>query len=254
MFVIINGKVDIMLREDKRHINVPCAPGTAFLLAGDSPFNLVRVTGNAEAVALRISRDWFRRLLLDRAPRAFGTTQPLDQDQTVLTLIRAMCDEVANGCATGRIYAESLSTALLTYAVERTPFSSFRPRRRLSESQRRRLQNYIDERLHDDLSLNDLARVIDLSPRHFSELFREAFGISPHQYVLHKRLAQGARMLESQDLDIAEIAAFLGFSSQSHFTSAFRRVYGTTPCRYALDKRKVVLVDNVNENCVCADA
>jgi len=243
MLVIMNGQADIVLREEKRYMNVACTPGTALLLAGHSPFNLVRVAGSAEAVALCISGDWFRRLLLDRAPRAFGTTQPLNGDQTVLLLIRAMCEEIANGCNTGRIYAESLSTALLCYVVERTPFSTFRPRRQLSDSQRRRLQNYILGTLHEDLSLIDLARVVELSPRHFSKLFREAFGIAPHQYVMRSRLEQGARLLENQGLDIAEIALRVGFSSQSHFSAAFRRTFGMTPSRYALEKRKSFLVD-----------
>jgi AraC-like DNA-binding protein len=243
MLVIMNGQADIVLREEKQQITVGCAPGTALLLSGDNPFNLARIEGSAEAVALCISRDWFRRLLLDRAPRAFGMTQPLDRDKTVFLLIRAMCEEVAQGCITGRIYAESLSTALLSYVVERTPFSTFRPRRRLSESQRRRLQNYILDSLHEDLSLIDLAHVVELSPRHFSELFRNAFGVAPHQYVLRNRLEEGARMLESQDAEIAEIALRVGFSSQSHFTAAFRRAFGITPSRYALEKRKSFIVD-----------
>lgn len=243
MLVTMNGHAEIVLREGKRDMNVVCAPGTALLLAGHSPFNLVRVAGSAEAIALRISSEWFQRLLLDRAPRAFGITQPLYQDQTVLLLIRAMCEEVAKNCITGRIYAESLSTALLCYIVERTPFSTFRPRRRLSELHRRRLESYILDSLHEDLSLIDLARIVELSPRHFSGLFREAFGVAPHQYVVRSRLAEGARMLESQNPDIAEISLRVGFSSQSHFTAAFRRAFGVTPNRYALEKRKSFLVD-----------
>jgi AraC family transcriptional regulator len=251
MLVIMNGRAEIVLNEGKRHMNVACAPGTALLLAGHSPFNLVRVEGSAEAVALCIPGEWFRRVLLDRAPRAFGTTQPIYQDQTVLLLIRAMCQEVANDCITGRIYAESLTTALLSYVVERTPFSTFRPRRRLSESQRRRLQSYILDSLHKDLSLIDLASVVELSPRHFSGLFHQAFGMAPHQYVVHSRLEEAARMLESQDPDIAEIALRVGFSSQSHFTAAFRRAFGITPSRYSLQKRKSFLVDRSRENLSC---
>lgn len=242
MLVVLDGKADILLREEKRYLDVECAPGTALLLAGESPFNLVRVEGCAEVVAICISFDWFRRLLLERAPRVFGTTKPLYRDQTVLLLVRNMCEEVLQGSITGKIYAESLSTALLSYVVEHTHSSTFRSRWRFSESQRRRLQNYILDSLHEDLSLIELAGVMDLSPRHFSKLFHNAFGMAPHQYVLRSRLAEGARMLESRDANIAEIAIRVGFNSQSHFTTTFRRAYGTTPSRYALEKRKSFLV------------
>lgn len=238
MLVVMNSSANIVLREEKRHLRLECSPGTTILLAGDRPFNLVRVEGCAEVVACRVPFEWFKHLFLEKAPQAFGTTEPLYHDQTVLFLVRAMCDEVADKSITGRIYAESLSTALLSYVVERTNSSTVRPRWRLTTSHCRRLENYILDSLHKDLSLIDLARVVELSPRRFAKLFRDAFGIPPHQYVMRSRLAQGARLLESRDPDIAEIALRVGFSSQSHFTTAFRRAFGTTPKRYALEKRK----------------
>jgi AraC-like DNA-binding protein len=241
MLVIMNGQVDIVLREDEREINLIGAPGTAYLLAGDRPLNLVRITGLAEAAAVQIPLEWFGRVSLSGAPPTFALTEPLFRDQTVLGLVKAMCNEVARGSMTGRLYAESLSMALLCYIIERIPYSSMRFCGRFSDSQCRRLQKYIQEYLCEDLSLYNLADIVNLSPRHFSTRFREAFGVSPHQYVLRNRLAEAARLLESGSEDIANIALRLGFCSQSHFTSAFRRFYGMTPGRYATEKRKYFL-------------
>jgi AraC family transcriptional regulator len=210
------------------------------MLAGDYPFNVVRIAGHAEAAAVHIPHEWLGRLLLDRPPTSFGKTEPLIANETVLALVRAMRDEIGNGAYTGRLYAESISLALLSYLVERVPASSFKARGRLSDAQCRRLQNYIRDRLHDDLSINDLAAVVKLSPRQFCMLFYKAFGVSPHQYILRSRLAEGARLLASEGQEIVDVALRLGFCNQSHFGSAFKRVYGVTPRRYAAERRKSV--------------
>src|SRR5262249_6094069 len=139
---------------------------------------------------------------------------------------------------TGRLYAESLSLALLSYAVERIPVSRLRVGGALSEAQRRKLARLIRERLGEDLSLGDLASFVGLGPRQFSRLFREAFGVTPHRYVLEQRLEAGARQLANGSLDIAEIALSLGFSSQSHFAAAFRKRFAQTPRRYATEHRR----------------
>ncbi|MBN1652902.1 MAG: helix-turn-helix transcriptional regulator [Deltaproteobacteria bacterium] len=238
ILVIMSGKVDIVTRNNNREARLSALPGTTYLLSGNYPLDLVRMAGNAEATAVHIPNEWFGRLLLDNAPDGFGKNEILIRDQSVFSLVRAMHDEIASGSATGRLYSESLSTALLSYILERLPSSCFHARGRLSGAQCRRLQRYIRDHLHDDLSLTDLASVARLSTRHFSTLFREAFGITPHQYVLSCRLEEGARLLASDGLDIVDIALRLGFSSQSHFAAAFHRAYGITPKRYAMNKRK----------------
>ena len=87
----------------------------------------------------------------------------------------------------------------------------------------------------------DLASLVGRRPRHFSTLFRQAFGVPPHRYVLRLRLAEGARLLASGDCDVSGIA-FAWFCSQSHFASAFRRAFGVPPSRYGAEKRTVLAV------------
>lgn len=91
--------------------------------------------------------------------------------------------------------------------------------------------------MQDDLSLVALAALCGLRPRQFGALFTRAFGATPHRYVLQRRLALGARLLGSGQLEIADVAIRAGFCSQSHFTTAFRRSYGVTPARYAATRR-----------------
>jgi len=77
-----------------------------------------------------------------------------------------------------------------------------------------------------------LAAEAGLGPAHFAQQFRRVAGLSPHQYVLRRRVKRAAALLRLSRRSIAEIAIEVGFSSQSHLTTAFHRVYGTTPGSY----------------------
>jgi AraC family transcriptional regulator len=104
----------------------------------------------------------------------------------------------------------------------------------------------VRERLGEDIRLAELAALIGISPRHFSLLFRRAFGMPPYRYVLSQRLAEGARRLAAGPVDLAQLSADLGFCSQSHFSAAFRSEFHTR--RYALRHRGVVLLgDNESD-------
>jgi AraC family transcriptional regulator len=94
------------------------------------------------------------------------------------------------------------------------------------------VRDHIHGHLGEPLSLCGLAAVAGLSPRYFAVAFRRSTGVTPHQFVLQQRVAEARRRLTQRDASIAEVAAELGFASQSHFTDVFRRMVGTTPTGY----------------------
>jgi AraC family transcriptional regulator len=236
ILTIMEGRIEMVVRQAGRDVTYPGVPSSVSLLAGDHRRDILRIDGGATAVAVHVPRAWFQQLSLDGAPAGFGLGQPLQRDATAYALVRAMRDEIAGGATTGRIFAESLSLALLSYVVERLPGGRSRVRGSLSEGQCRQLRRYVRERLHEELSLAELAALVGLSPRYFSRLFQTAFDTTPHRYVMQERLAEGARQL-ARGRDVLEVALALGFCSQSHFTAAFRQAYGLTPRRYAAQKR-----------------
>jgi AraC family transcriptional regulator len=132
-----------------------------------------------------------------------------------------------------------LSDALLHYVLECLPPGPMRVQGRFSAGQRRSLLRYIDARLDHVLPLEELAAQAGLRPRQFSTLFREAFGASPHRFVIDRRLAHAATLLTSSHLQVTEIALHVGFASHSHFAVAFRKRYGTSPGRYASEHKTV---------------
>jgi AraC family transcriptional regulator len=113
--------------------------------------------------------------------------------------------------------------------------------RGLAQSQVRRAKEMMDE--HLDLSLSDLAKEFDLSVRHFARSFRQSTGVSPHQWMLARRIAKAKSLLATSNLSLAEIAAICGFSSQSHLNAVFRRESDISPGRW---RRLITPPDNTS--------
>ena len=76
------------------------------------------------------------------------------------------------------------------------------------------------------------ARAAYLSPAHFSREFRRAFGETPHQYLLTRRLERAAALLRNTDRSVTDICFDVGLRSVGSFTTSFRRVYGMSPTVY----------------------
>ena len=107
------------------------------------------------------------------------------------------------------------------------------PKGTLSVKRLKRILEYIQDNLSEDLSLTDLASLADLSPYHFARLFKQSTGLPPHRYILNQRIERAKLFLEDPHYSsLADISYQLGFSSQSHFTRAFRNFTGTTPAYY----------------------
>jgi AraC family transcriptional regulator len=236
--VILDGRIEVTVRGGRREVSTVGVPGTVALLDGGHRPHVVRMTGQATALCMNILPSWFNRLGFTGPPERFRLHQPFSPDPTMLALADAMRREVGAGAPSGRLYAESLSLAILSYLVERVPDPPHeRARGKLSEAQCRHLRNYTRDHLAADIRLSDLAALVGMSPRHFSKLFHEAFGVSPHRYLLTQRLQEGARRLASDPrADITRIALELGFSSQSHFSTSFRQLFGMSPRQYAASK------------------
>jgi AraC-like DNA-binding protein len=91
---------------------------------------------------------------------------------------------------------------------------------------------FIEEHLAEDLSLRTLAATTHFSPYHFARLFRKALGISPHQYVLRRRVERAKLLLAETDWSVSAIAFEVGFAGGSHLGLHFKRVTGMSPSQF----------------------
>ncbi len=95
-----------------------------------------------------------------------------------------------------------------------------------------RARDLADLHYAEPLEVGDMARAANLSRAHFSEQFRRAFGVSPHAYLLTRRLERAASLLRNTDYSVAYICVSVGLASVGSFTTSFKRAYGKTPAAY----------------------
>jgi AraC-like DNA-binding protein len=95
-----------------------------------------------------------------------------------------------------------------------------------------RAKDLVDARYREPLDVATLARAAHLSPAHFSREFRRTFGITPHQYLLTRRLERAAALLRYTERSVAWICAAVGLKSVGSFTTSFGRAYGMSPTDY----------------------
>lgn len=96
----------------------------------------------------------------------------------------------------------------------------------------RRINDYIDAHLGENIGLPELAGIAGLSLFHFARQFKNTTGLSPHHYLVGKRIERAQELLANSDLSLAEIAFATGFADQSHLTRHFHQIVGTTPGQF----------------------
>lgn len=108
----------------------------------------------------------------------------------------------------------------------------FADRVHISRAKLNRVIEFVEARLDQEMSLYDLAKIAELSPFHFSRVFKLTTGETSYHFVCSRRLARAQQLLTESDIALAELALACGFASQSHFTAAFSKAFGTSPGRY----------------------
>ena len=94
-------------------------------------------------------------------------------------------------------------------------------------------KDYLDANLASAITVADVAKVACLSLHHFKRTFHDLFGVSPHQFLVSRRLARAKQLLEDDSLTIREVCAAVGFDNTSSFIRLFKTHTGTTPGKYS---------------------
>jgi AraC family transcriptional regulator len=98
--------------------------------------------------------------------------------------------------------------------------------------QQKRVAEFIEEHLSEDISLAALAKLVDLSLYHFARAFTQSFGMPPHRYHWARRMDRARSLLRVPALSVTQIGSRIGFCETSSFTRAFRKFTGVTPSEY----------------------
>lgn len=92
---------------------------------------------------------------------------------------------------------------------------------------------FISENYHEHINLKDIAGSVNLSASYFHSLFTKSEGLTPHSYLMGKRIdAAKALLLTQQGLSMSDMAAKCGFENQAYFNYIFKKETGMTPTAY----------------------
>lgn len=164
------------------------------------------------------------------------------RDPEIERIAASLLSELETGGLLGDVYADALATLLAVNllrrhsslgrgAVRRTQRE---PAGGLPKSMLRSVTEYVEENLARNLTLAEISGVAHMSPFHFSRMFKVSTGLSPHQYVIHRRVERARGLLANTTLPLHEVARLSGFTDQSHLAKHFRRLVGTAPRSFRL--------------------
>lgn len=155
-------------------------------------------------------------------------------DAEVASLLLALRHELASSGTEDRLYVDTLGVQLAVKLLRdygTAPLHLREYRHGLSRAKMRIVLDYLNAYLDRNISLAELADLVDMSRYHFLRLFRASSGRTPHRYLVERRVEVAKTILLREDVPLAEIAYRVGFADQSHFTRHFRRITGAPPGR-----------------------
>lgn len=229
------GNVTISQGRDGRTRTRAMHPGDVTITPAGPPTHW-RQAGHSLAVLVRLSPAYVAAVAGDECaldPERFEIRQAFSaRDATIEESVRGLLSALELEGVDGRVYADTLACELAIHLLREHTTAGTAPvwpRARLSPHKLRRAIEYIDDNLRNELQLSAIADAVALSPGHFAHAFRQATGVSPHRYIVERRVEHAKALLRKSDLPITEIAHQVGCASHSHFSVMFHRVTGVTP-------------------------
>jgi AraC family transcriptional regulator len=198
------------------------------------PVPEVRLLTPSDMIVCALEKNFTREIALEIDRQPANGTEFHVRDTPIEGLVDLMINEfeASRPCA---LYSDTLAHALAMRFLlhgsssEQTLNSSIEP---LPSRILRRIRDRIEAELDTELSLAFLAKESGYSRAHFLRMFRAATGLTPHQYVLERRLSAAQQLLRQSKMLLADIALKCGFSSQTHMNDVFRKRLGVTPLDY----------------------
>jgi AraC family transcriptional regulator len=199
-------------------------PGVEHIIHFDRPATLIH---------LYLAESFFHKMVEDVPNSVEHSLIPsiLVRDPFLVELAKSLHRESLEG-PLSPLFTQSVATLTATHLAR-----SYSNRSRavpschggMGPSRERRVLAYIAEHLDQTITLEELAKVAEISPNYLIALFRQSLGMTPHKYVVQQRIEQARRLLNERNLSLLEIAQRCGFQDQSQFTTVFRRYAGVTP-------------------------
>src|SRR5262249_1376678 len=163
----------------------------------------------------------------------------LFEDAGLWETVRKLKAQIGSADPAARLHAEArgglLSIELLRLLQAAAPAARPSPGGGLATWKEKRVMDFIEEPLTEDIALDVLADLVRLSPYHFLRSFKQPSGEPPYRYWTGRRIERAKALLASPATSVTEIALDVGFHGTSAFSATFHRVTGQTPTDYRRD-------------------
>jgi AraC family transcriptional regulator len=156
-------------------------------------------------------------------------------DPRLRALVTAVHAEMVDGFPSGRLFLDSVEQAIAVALINGHAVGHRLVqinRGGLGSARLRKIKEFVDANMDDDLNLDEMAQSVELSTAHFARMFRKSTGETPHQFVLRQRIERAKAMLRDRATRVLDVAVACGFKTQQHFAQVFRDVCGISPTEY----------------------
>lgn len=164
-----------------------------------------------------------------------------DTAQIVVDLLRASLGKLDTDPA---IATRLIARACSVLRTSQNPYAEAGTPGGLLAWQMAKITSHVDRNLDRPITIRELAATVRLGPSYFQRAFKRSFGISPHAFLLQRRIRRAQTLMLTTDNPLCEIALSAGFSDQSHLTTRFHRAIGTTPSAW---RRNCRLYDDATQ-------
>ena len=227
----------LVQRQNGRTYEGLVAPNDMAIMPADTP-GYWRTDAASEDMSMLLEDRFIRRVVAEAGADPeklevvpfFSAPDP-QMERIGLSLL----SEMATGGLGGELFAESLANVLALHLLRHHSSlggGSGRKAEREGGFPKRalgRATDYINDNLSQKLTLTEIAGAAHVSPSHLARLFKATIGLSPHQYVIRRRVERAKTLLVGTDLPIVDVAGAVGFANQSHLAFHVRRLLGVSP-------------------------
>jgi AraC family transcriptional regulator len=226
-----------MFVDGKRRPVTTKAPGTTFLFDLNSN-PVAEIYSSFDNIRFYISQASLDELAFDQGIlRTKGLAAPClgSHDRVMYGLANALLDPVERANERSTLFIDHVALAFMAHVLRTYGNAAVRDdltAGALSPWQLRRVLDFFATHLSDDPTVAELASECGLSAGYFSRAFRQTTGVTPHQWLIRKRIERARQLLLGNGLGLADIALVCGFVDQSHFTRVFAKLEGDSPGRW----------------------
>lgn len=228
-------KIDLWI-DGKHAMRAAPMPGEAYL------FDLASNPVSEFHASFDVMRFYISQASIDELAYERGFRGPIRlttrlgiPDRTMHGLSTALLDSVEHASECSALFIDHIGLAFHAHLVEAYAGQA-RPIDRkgggLAAWQLRRAIQFMTDHLDGDPTIADLAQECGLSHAYFARAFRRSTGVTPHQWLMRRRVARARTLLLAGDMDLAAVAATCGFVDQSHLSRVFVRFEGEAPGRW----------------------